>query len=107
MTDYIQREHLFHQPGKLRILAVDVYEEDIFPSQICIVLNSPLIPDILCSVEVAPLPPSSFCKCECARIQTSFKKNNLNPSNSPVWKMFIQFVTEKPKALLKTAKIFC
>lgn len=35
------------------------------------------------------------------------KKNNLNPSNSPVWKMFIQFVTEKPKALLKTAKIFC
>lgn len=49
MTDYIQQEHLFHQPGKLRILAV-MYEEDIFPSQICIELNSPLILDILCSV---------------------------------------------------------
>lgn len=104
MTDHIHPEHVSPQSGKLRILAVDNAEGRYFPIQICM---SSIAPDsrhiMLYGCFFLHLRPAS---AKLLRYRHHLR-NNLSPSNSPVWKVFIQFVTEKSKVLLKKAKIFC
>lgn len=105
MTEHIHPEHVSPQSGNLRILTMENAGGRYFSLPDLHALNSPWFQThyVQWPLPRLHLPPAS------AKLphHRHHLRNNLSPSNSPVWKMFIQFVTEKPNVLLKKAKIFC